>query len=171
MVDASRNARQTLNQLGYPDLAWVAADVAAHAARELDDPISKAAVAWDRCGAMLHQGSLQETEAIAEAALTDLEQTVSSGSVSALALHGALLLRQVIAGARVGHKDEAWQRTREAWDIAERLPQGFQDLEHQTVFGRGNIAVHAAEVGVEVEEPDKGLAFVPGADAGSGLQP
>ncbi|MGW6248042.1 helix-turn-helix domain-containing protein [Streptomyces roseolus] len=164
MVDASRNARQTLNQLGYPDLAWVAADVAAHAARELDDPISKAAVAWDRCGAMLHQGSLQETEAIAGAALADLEPTVHSGSVTALALQGALLLRQVIAGARMGHKAEAWQRTREAWEIAERLPEDFHDLEHQTVFGRGNVAVHAAEVGVEVEEPDKGLSFVPGAD-------
>ncbi|MFF9340245.1 pentapeptide repeat-containing protein [Streptomyces sp. NPDC014773] len=63
-ADASRNARQTLNQLGHPDLAGVAADVAAHAAREPDDPTSRAAVARDRWGAMLHQGSSQETEAI-----------------------------------------------------------------------------------------------------------
>ncbi|MFF6794337.1 helix-turn-helix domain-containing protein [Streptomyces filamentosus] len=164
MVDAARNARQTLNSLGYPDLAWVAADVAAHAARELDDPISRAAVAWDRCGAMLHQGSLQETETIAGAALADLEPAVRAGGPTALAFQGALLLRQVIASARMGHKAEAWQRAREAWEIAERLPAGFHDLEHQTVFGRQNIAVHAAEVGVEVEEPDKGLAFVPGLD-------
>ncbi|MFE5713458.1 helix-turn-helix domain-containing protein [Streptomyces sp. NPDC056501] len=161
MVDASRNARQTLNALGYPDLAWVAAEVAAGAAKELDDPISKAAVAWDRCGAMLHHGSLRETEAIAQAALTDLEPLVSSGSSTGLALHGALLLRQVIASARMGNKTEAWQHTREAWSIAERLPEDYHDLAYQTVFGRPNVAVHAAEVGVELEEPDKGLRFVP----------
>ncbi|MFF9502361.1 hypothetical protein [Streptomyces sp. NPDC014656] len=64
MADASRNARQTLNQLGHPDLAGVAADVAAHAAREPDDPTSRAAVARGRWGAMLHQGSSRETEPI-----------------------------------------------------------------------------------------------------------
>ncbi|WP_435058362.1 helix-turn-helix domain-containing protein [Streptomyces sp. bgisy060] len=164
LVDAARNTRQTLNQLGYPDLAWVAAEVAAGAATQLGDPISKAAVAWDRCGAMLHQGSLRETEAIAQAALTDLEPTAQQGGTTALALQGALMLRQVIATARAGNKNDAWEHTRSAWEIAQRLPEDYHDLEYQTVFGRGNVAVHAAEVGVEVEEPDKGLTFVPEAN-------
>ncbi|MFJ4010870.1 helix-turn-helix domain-containing protein [Streptomyces sp. NPDC090026] len=164
LVDAARNTRQTLNQLGYPDLAWVAAEVAAGAATQLGDPISKAAVAWDRCGAMLHQGSLRETEAIAQAALVELEPATKQGGTTAIALQGALMLRQVIATARAGNKTDAWQYTRTAWEIAQRLPQDYHDLQYQTVFGRGNVAVHAAEVGVEVEEPDKGLAFVPEAN-------
>ncbi|MFI5986987.1 helix-turn-helix domain-containing protein [Streptomyces sp. NPDC051555] len=160
MVDAARNARQTLNQLGYPDLAWVAAEVAAGAARELDDPVSKAAVAWDRCGAMLHQGSLLETKAIADAALRDLEPVAEAGAEQALALQGALVLRYVIACARSGQAQEAWVHTSRALEISSRLPDGFADLRHHTVFGRANVQVHAAEVGVEIEEPQAGLTFV-----------
>ncbi|GGO59008.1 helix-turn-helix domain-containing protein [Streptomyces lasiicapitis] len=161
LVDGARNARQTLNVLGYPDLAWVAAEVAAGAATELDDPICKAAVAWDRCGAMLHQGSMRETEAIVTAALTDLQPAVAEGGATALSLHGALILRNAVAAARGGQKEEAWAHLRDALEVAERLPEGFNDLEHQTVFGRANVAVHATEAGVEVDEPDKGLGFVP----------
>jgi transcriptional regulator with XRE-family HTH domain len=164
VVDVARNARQTLNQLGYPDLAWNAAEVAAGAATQLDDPIAKAAVAWDRCGAMLHQGSMQETEAIAVAALRDLEPLTSGGEDSALALQGALTLRHVIACARSGRSEEAWGHSRRALEIASRLPAGFADLHFHTVFGRVNVQVHAAEVGVELEEPGKGLSFVEDVD-------
>ncbi|OEJ22237.1 hypothetical protein AR457_40240 [Streptomyces agglomeratus] len=160
MVDAARNARQTLNQLGYPDLAWTAAEVAASAATELDDPIAKAAVAWDRCGAMLHHGSARETEAIALAALRNLEPWVSNGDESALALQGALTLRHAVACARSGRGGEAWEHSKRALEIADRLPAGFADLRLQTVFGRATVQVHAAEIGVEVEDPGKGLSFV-----------
>ncbi|MFF3088553.1 helix-turn-helix domain-containing protein [Streptomyces nojiriensis] len=160
LVDAARNARQTLNQLGYPDLAWVAAEVAAGAATQLGDPIAKAAVAWDRCGAMLHQGDTRETEAIAKAALDDLDPLAEAGGQGALALQGALVLRTAVACARSGRADDAWAHGKRALEIAGRLPENFADLEFQTVFGRANVQVHAAEVGVEVDEPAKGLAFV-----------
>ncbi|MFF7098348.1 helix-turn-helix domain-containing protein [Streptomyces rubradiris] len=160
VVDVARNARQTLNQLGYPDLAWNAAEVAAGAATQLDDPIAKAAVAWDRCGAMLHQGSMPETEAIALAALRDLEPLTSGGDEAALALQGALTLRHVIACARAGRSEDAWEHTQRALEIAGRLPAGFADLRFHTVFGRPNVQVHAAEVGVEIDQAGKGLSFV-----------
>ncbi|MEV5774202.1 helix-turn-helix transcriptional regulator [Streptomyces antimycoticus] len=166
MVDAARTARMCLNQLGYPDLAWVAAEVAAGAATQLDDPIVKARVAWDRCGALLHQATLPEVIAVADAALRDLEPlaTTSRPQQSVLSLRGALMLRCAVASARSYQAEDAWSRIRGALEDADRLGPDWHDLEQQTVFGRATVAVHAAEVGVEVEEPDAGLTMVPEAD-------
>jgi transcriptional regulator with XRE-family HTH domain len=166
MADAARTARMALNQLGYPDLAWVAAEVAAGAATQLDDPIVKAAVAWDRCGALLHQATLPEVTTVAEAALRDLEPlaTAPRPPEAALSLRGALMLRCAVASARSYQAEDAWSRIGAALEDADRLGPGFHDLERQTVFGRGTVAVHAVEVGVEVEQPDEGLTKVPEVD-------
>lgn len=164
MADAARTARMCLNQLGYPDLAWVAAEVAAGAATQLDDPLVKAAVAWDRCGALLHQATLREVLAVAEAALRDLEPLAAAAERQALSLRGALMLRCAIAHARCGQGADAWARIEAALDDADRLGPDWYDVAAQTVFGRGVVAVHAAEAGVEVDEPDKGMRAVPEAD-------
>lgn len=166
LVDAARTARMCLNQLGYPDLAWVAAEVAAGAATALDDPIVKAAVAWDRCGALLHQASLPEATAVADAALRDLEPlaTARNPDEKALSLRGALHLRVAVAAARGSRADDAWARIGAALGDADRLGPNWHDLEQQTVFGRGTVGVHAAEVGVEVQQPDTGLKKVAVAD-------
>jgi hypothetical protein len=155
-----------LNQLGYPDLAWVAAEVAAGAAAQLDDPIVKAAVAWDRCGALLHQATLPEVLAVAEAALKDLEPlaTARQPQDEALSLRGALMLRCAIAHARGNQGTDAWARITAALEDADRLGPDWYDLDAHTVFGRGTVAVHATEAGVEVEQPDKGLTLVPEVD-------
>lgn len=166
IADAARTARMCLNQLGYPDLAWVAAEVAAGAATQLDDPIVKAAVAWDRCGALLHQATLPEMLAVADAALADLEPLAATSGPpeEALSLRGALMLRCAIAHARATQSDDAWARINAALEDADRLGADFYDLDNHTVFGRGTVAVHAAEVGVEIEQPDKGLTHIPEVD-------
>ncbi|GAA1930629.1 helix-turn-helix domain-containing protein [Streptantibioticus ferralitis] len=161
LVDAARTARVTLNQLGYPDLAWVAAEVAAGAATRLDDPISKARVAWDRCGALLHQASLREVLAVADAALSDLAPAVATGAREAISLRGALILRCAVASARAGRPDDAWAHIDAARVDANRLGEDWHDLAQQTVFGVANVAVHAAEVGVEIDQPDRGLEYAP----------
>jgi transcriptional regulator with XRE-family HTH domain len=169
MADVARTSRMCLNQLGYPDLAWVAAEVAAGAATALDDPLVKAAVAWDRCGALLHQASLPETLAVADAALRDLEPlaTARRPEDAALSLRGALMLRGAIAAARGSRSKDAWARIDGALEDADRLGPDWHDLEWQTVFGRGTVAVHAAEVGVEVQQPDTGLKRVPDVNVGA----
>ncbi|MGW7199394.1 helix-turn-helix domain-containing protein [Streptomyces chryseus] len=167
LADAARTARMCLNQLGYPDLAWSAAEVAAGAATQLGDPLVKAAVAWDRCGALLHQASLRETVAVAEAALRDLEPLATGRGAedAAVSLRGALHLRCSIAFARgAGTTDDVWARIDAAMDDADRLGPAWYDLERHTVFGRGTVAVHAAEAGVEVDQPDAGLNRVPEVD-------
>ncbi|MEW2066622.1 helix-turn-helix domain-containing protein [Streptomyces sp. NPDC007346] len=169
LADAARTARMCLNQLGYPDLAWSAAEVAAGAATQLGDPVVMAAVAWDRCGALLHQASLRETLAVAEAALRDLEPLASARrpEAAALSLRGALHLRCSIAHARgAGTADDAWARIDAALQDSDRLGESWYDLERHTVFGRGTVAVHAAEAGVEVDQPDAGLTRVPRVDIG-----
>ncbi|MGW4821978.1 helix-turn-helix domain-containing protein [Streptomyces sp. NPDC004227] len=168
LADASRTARMCLNQLGYPDLAWSAAEVAAGAATQLGDPVVKAAVAWDRCGALLHQASLPETVAVVEAALRDLEPHAAARDADerAVSLRGALHLRAAIAHARGSQPADAWARIDAALEDADRLGGGWYDVEQQTVFGRGTVAVHAAEAGVEVDQPDTGLRRVPGANVG-----
>lgn len=166
MADAARTARMCLNQIGYPDLAWVAAEVAAGAATQLDDPLTKAAVAWDRCGALLHQATLPEVLAVANAALRDLEPLAAATHPEreALSLRGALMLRCAIAHARGSQGDDAWARISAALEDADRLGPDWYDVEAHTVFGRGVVAVHAAEAGVEVQMPDKGLSLVPEVD-------
>lgn len=166
LADSARTARMCLNQLGYPDLAWIAAEVAAGAAAQLDDPVVKAAVAWDRCGALLHQASLRETVAVADAALRDLESYASGRNAqdNAVSLRGALHLRCAIAHARGNQKADAWSRIDAALEDSERLGDGWYDIEQHTVFGRGTVAVHAAEAGVEVDQPDTGLKRIPRAD-------
>lgn len=162
MVDAARTARMCLNQLGYPDLAWIAAEVAAGAATQLNDPVVKAAVAWDRCGALLHQASLRETLAVGAAALRDLEPLAQARGAAqeAVSLRGALHLRCAIAHARGGQSADAWSRIDAALDDSDRLGADYYDVEQHTVFGRGTVAVHAAEAGVEVDQPDAGLSRV-----------
>ncbi|MDQ0765603.1 helix-turn-helix domain-containing protein [Streptomyces canus] len=162
LVDAARTARMVLNQLGYPDFAWSSAEVAANAATQIDDPLVKAQVAWDRCGALLHQASLPETVAVAEAALRDLEPLASARQPAneVLSLRGALHLRCAIAHARGSRADDAWARVDTALEDADRLGAEWYDLDAHTVFGRGTVAVHAAEVGVEINQPDAGLSKV-----------
>ncbi|MFE4977549.1 helix-turn-helix domain-containing protein [Kitasatospora sp. NPDC056651] len=166
LIDTARTARMCLNQLGYPDLAWSAAEVAASAATAVDDPLMRAAVAWDRCGALLHQASNRETVAVAEAAMRDLEPYAERGAPDreAVSLRGALQLRCSIAHARAGRKDDAWSSINAALEDADRLGGDWYDLANHTVFGRGVVAVHAAEAGVEVDQPDRGLGYVPEVD-------
>jgi transcriptional regulator with XRE-family HTH domain/tetratricopeptide (TPR) repeat protein len=166
LADAARTARMCLNQLGYPDLAWLSAEVAAGAATQLGDPVTKAAVAWDRCGALLHQATLREAVAVADAALRDLEPYASARGADerAVSLRGALHLRASIGYARGGRATDAWARIDAALEDADRLGPTWYDLDAQTVFGRGVVAVHAAEAGVEVDQPDTGLKRVPNAD-------
>ncbi|MFE2448003.1 helix-turn-helix domain-containing protein [Streptomyces sp. NPDC021218] len=166
LADVTRTARMCLNQLGYPDLAWVSAEVAAGAATQLGDPVTKAAVAWDRCGALLHQATLREAVAVADAALRDLEPYASARGADerTVSLRGALHLRAAIGYARGGRATDAWARIDAALEDADRLGPAWYDLDAQTVFGRGTVAVHAAEAGVEVDQPDTGLKRVPSAD-------
>lgn len=162
IVETSHVARMVLNQLGYHDLAWIAVENAAFAAEAIGDPLLKACSAWDRCGVLLHTGSLTETITIAEDALNDLEPLMAEPTAEVLSLAGALRLRCAVAFARRSDALSAWEHHRAAKDIAARL--GVDRNDFQTMFGPGNVAIHASEIAVELNKPDLALDHHHGAD-------
>jgi hypothetical protein len=155
LVEASHVARMVLNQLGRHDLAWSAVENAAVAAARLGDEAVKACSAWDRCGVLLHTGSLAEAMIVAEAALTNLEPTLATAPPEVLSLWGALHLRCAIAAARRHDSRTAWDHLAEAQIAADRLGADRNDF--QTVFGPTNVTIHAVEIAVELDQPDTAL--------------
>jgi hypothetical protein len=144
-----------LNQLGHHDLAWSAVENAAQAATRLGDEMIQACSAWDRCGVLLHTGSLVETLSVAEAALNRLEPRLGNPSAHDLSLWGALHLRCAIAASRRQDSVGAWQYLTVAERAAERLGTDRNDF--QTVFGPANVQIHAVEIAVELGDPRTAL--------------
>jgi hypothetical protein len=156
IVETGHVARMALNQLGYHDLAMSAVEYAAMAAAKLGDPLLKACSAWDRCGALLHNGLLSEVFTVAGAAMDDLAAALVSPTPQVLSLYGALNLRCAVAASRQHDAGTAQQYLAEAERVAARL--GVDRNDFQTVFGPGNVAIHAAEIAVELDRPDRALA-------------
>lgn len=154
-VELCHVARMVLNQLGYHDLAWTAVENAALVAARIGDPLILACSAWDRCGVLLHTGSLAETIVVAETAMASLEPDLSHPRPETLSLWGALNLRCAIASARGYDAPNAWSYLREAEMTAQRL--GVDRNDFQTVFGPSNVHIHAAEMAVELGQPNVAL--------------
>ncbi|MFI6169683.1 helix-turn-helix domain-containing protein [Nocardia sp. NPDC051052] len=156
IVETGHIARMALNQLGYHDLAWTAVENAAIGAAIVDDPLLKACSAWDRCGVLLHTGSPSEVFTVAEAAMNDLADLLKAPTPQVLSLYGALNLRCAVAASRRHDAGTAAQHLDEAQRVAARL--GVDRNDFQTVFGPGNVAIHATEIAVELDQPDIALA-------------
>jgi transcriptional regulator with XRE-family HTH domain len=155
LIESSHVARMICNQLGHHDLAWSAVENAATAAARLGDPLFQACSAWDRCGVLLHTGSVPEMISVAQAALGHLETRLSSDPTpQELSLWGALHLRCAIASARRHDAVASWQYLAEAERVA-RLLGDRNDF--QTVFGVSNVEIHAVEIAVELDLPDTAL--------------
>lgn len=155
LVETSHIARMVLNQLGHHDLAWTAVENAATAATRLGDDLVQASSAWDRCGVLLHTGSLTETISVAEAALNRLDHQVDLAGPVTQSMWGALHLRCAIAASRNHDATTAWQHLAEAETAAARLNTERNDF--QTVFGPTNVQIHAVEIAVELGQPDIAL--------------
>ncbi|WP_159080090.1 helix-turn-helix domain-containing protein [Nocardia suismassiliense] len=155
IIETSHVARTVLNQLGYHDLAWTAVENAATAAARLGDPLMSACSAWDRCGVLLHTDTLDEALTVAEAALSELQDLMTSPTPQVLSLWGALHLRCAVASARLHDGSTAWAYLAEAEAAAARL--GMDRNDFQTVFGPTNCGIHATEIAVALDRPDIAL--------------
>ncbi|PXX65474.1 helix-turn-helix protein [Nocardia tenerifensis] len=162
IIGVHQVARMALNKLGYHDLAWTAVENAAAAAARSGDPLMRACAAWDRCGVLLHTGSLAQVITVAETAMDDLHGRLHTPNPQALSLYGALTLRCAVAASRRNDAPAAWQYLDEAELIAARLGPGRNDF--QTVFGPGNVAIHATELAVELDQPESALRWHDGID-------
>jgi transcriptional regulator with XRE-family HTH domain len=166
VVDTGHVAGAALNHLGFHDLAWLAVENAAAAARKLGDPLLQACNAWNRCGVLLHTGSLNAVIAVAESAMAAIEGSVVDATPevdpapgdpnpAALSLYGALNLRCAVASARRQDARSAWQYWQEGRNAATRL--GHDRNDYRTGFGPTNVAIHGTEIAVELDQPEYAL--------------
>ncbi|MGX1804369.1 helix-turn-helix domain-containing protein [Nocardia sp. NPDC055321] len=165
LVKLSQVARMALNKLGYHDLAWTVVDNAAIAAGRSGDAVLPACAAWERCGVLLHTGSAAQVIEVAAAAMDDIACRPGTPEPQTLSLYGALALRCAVAAARRDDSRSAWRYLSEAENTADRIGADRNDF--QTVFGHGNVSIHATEIAVELELPECALRYHARVDARS----
>jgi len=145
---AGHAAMGMTKNLGYLDLAWVAALHVRQAAEGLDDPAWLAAAEFARAHALVAAGLTRAALGYSSAG-ADLASTAAGPD--AAAAHGALQLVAAYAAALAGQTEEASARL----DTAERVAAG----ENGPAFTRGfsfsppNVGLHRMQVAVESGEP------------------
>ncbi|MFC6884243.1 MULTISPECIES: helix-turn-helix domain-containing protein [Actinomadura] len=145
LVDACVAATFTCKDLGYPDLAHLAAVRAEEAARILDDPVRRGQADFLRIHTMPRAGSWDRTLAAAELAADRLEPHAHDEHGQQVL--GMLTLSASLAAA-VNHKA---QRARdwigEAADLARRMPDTLDET--WMSFSSTNVGVWDVAVNVE----------------------
>jgi transcriptional regulator with XRE-family HTH domain len=150
LSQAYRTAAYTLFRSGERgELAWIAADRAASAARRADNLLLETYSARCLGHVFLHAGRVNEAFLVimrALDALTDAE----SGSASQ-ALHGALLLAGALAAARGNDRAMSQRLLRDAGVVAERVERD------DGLFGPTNVAIHAVTVATELGDATEAI--------------
>lgn len=148
--------RSYCRRVGRLDLALMVADRAKHAAEEADDPVRRAAAAWNLGHVLLSHNSPDTVEEAKEVALLAAEQlrTVPSTPTSQ-AVEGALELVAVVSDARRRSWREARRRLeRQALPLARKAGEGNVQW---TVFGPTNVELHAMSIEMLAGEATEGL--------------
>ncbi|RFS86022.1 XRE family transcriptional regulator [Actinomadura spongiicola] len=157
LVDMCTAATFLLRHLGQTDLAWIAADRAARAARRLDDPVMIGAAAFAQAGARpsaTMTRPLRETERIAGG----LEDKVGDDR-TANEVYGMLLLFSALARQIENDPEGASERLNEARMVADRLGEQPDDSSGSgwQSFGPANVGVWHTLIMVEAGEPERAL--------------
>jgi hypothetical protein len=145
MVEACVCASAVAKNLGYMDLAHLAARRAAEAAAILDSPVDRAKADFMRVLTMPRAGSWERALAAAERAANSLEPHVR-GPVD-LQVLGMLSLTASLAAAVVNKGDIAGHWLDAATDLARRVPD--EPRSNWQSFSATNVGVWRVTVGVE----------------------
>jgi transcriptional regulator with XRE-family HTH domain len=138
-----RTAAYTLFRSGAAgELAWIAADRSAGAARRADNLLLEVHCARCLGHVFLHTGRVNEAFLVIMRALDALAEA-ESGSASQ-AIHGALLLAGAIAAARGNDRAMSQRLLRDAAVVAERVERD------DCLFGPTNVAIHTVSVAAEL---------------------
>ncbi|WP_329363643.1 helix-turn-helix domain-containing protein [Streptomyces sp. NBC_00669] len=156
-AEAYALAQQFAAHTTEPELYWLTVDRARMAAEEADDPVLLAAAAWIVGNGLRENGHTEEAlRLVAEAAAT-LRPRLEDGPDILRGTFGALCLHAAVTSAREGRDGDAWRWWDEANAVAQRMP----DYAHPwTMFGTGNVAVHAVTIGVDLHTPGAALRRV-----------
>jgi hypothetical protein len=149
VVLASQAATLWLKNLGYTDLAWIAADRGWQAAMRLEDPLWVAAADFARTQALVGLGAYDRTAGIAERA-ADATPTTTQAGLEVYATHR---LTQAFAASTMGGGDVDGALA-EARGIAARTGQGTA---FWIMFGPANTALWEMAIALEQGDPTRAL--------------
>lgn len=154
LVEACAYAAFRAKDLGYPDLAHIAAARAAAAAGILDDPATtgKAAYAWLQT--MPRAGSWNRTLALAERAAGALQPHIGDDSTRIQVL-GQLTLTAALAAAVVQNGAASAHWLSEAGELAGRIPDDPASSWHS--FSKTNVGVWNVALAIERGESGQGV--------------
>ncbi|WP_369383988.1 multiprotein-bridging factor 1 family protein [Streptomyces sp. cg36] len=133
-----------------PELYWVIVDRARMAAEQADDPVALAGAAWIVGNGLRVTGHTEEALRMVGEAADTLRPQLESGSDRLRATFGSLCLHAAVTAAQERREGDAWR-----WhDEADRTAKQLGSYVHPwTMFGPGNVAVHAVSISAELHTP------------------
>ncbi|MCQ8768923.1 transcriptional regulator [Streptomyces telluris] len=156
--------RSYLRRTGRTDLALLAADRAARAAEDADDPLRIPAAQWNLGHALLGSGDAEQAQEVAVRAIDRLAaHTVVDREL--LAMSGALHLVAAVAAVAAARRRHWWAaRARisdQARPAALRVGEGNVMW---TAFGPTNVELHSIRVEMEAGEAGEALRMADAVD-------
>lgn len=145
-----------LKEIGYIDLAWIAADRAARIAAEVADPMWLAMATFNLSARYISQGDLVQAGRTARG----IASTTSRDSAEQLQMYGMLCLTQALSASATDEGD-ADAALAEARAVAERTGEGNA---FGLAFGPTNIKLWELAIALEQGDPDRASVIAEGID-------
>ena len=133
------------------ELYWVIVDRARSAAEQADDPVSLASAAWVVGNGLRAAGYTDEARHVVADAADMLRSRLEAGPDRLRGVFGSLCLHAAVTAAQDGRDGDAWRWHDEAARAVRELPVGY--AHEWTMFGAGNVRVHAVTIGVDLRTP------------------
>lgn len=137
------------------ELYWVIVDRARMAAEQADDPVALASAAWIVANGLRVGGYTEEALEMVANAADMLRPQLEGGSDGLRGMFGSLCLHAAVTSAQDGRDGDAWRWHGEADRTAQKLGPAY--AHPWTMFGSGNVTVHAVTIGADLHTP--GLAL------------
>lgn len=158
-------AQQYAAHVVEPELYWVIVDRARMAAEQADDPIALASAAWIVANGLRVAGHTEEALRMVADAADTLRPQLEGGSDRLRGMFGSLCLHAAVTAAQDGRDGDAWRWHGEADRTAKKL--GTSYAHPWTMFGTGNVTVHAVTIGADLRTPGIALQQLADTDPSS----
>ena len=154
MAEVYALAQQYAAHITEPELYAVIVDRARTAAEQADDPVALASAAWIVANGLRASGYADEALRMVSTAAGILRPQLEDGSERLRGMHGSLCLSAAVTAAQDGRSGDAWRWHEEA----DRTARALGAYAHPwTMFGTGNVAVHAVSIGATLRTPGVAL--------------
>ncbi|MFW6721224.1 helix-turn-helix domain-containing protein [Streptomyces sp. MAR4 CNY-716] len=161
-------AHTAAHALGHPELIAMACERAAWSAQRSGDPLMPAVADWMRVWDMWTTAAWDDSLALADKALRDVQDAYDRGDQLAARLWGALQLRAAVSAARASNEAETEHRiglAREASASVDAYVGPPIDDRTTLTFSTGNVEIHAISVQLEMGNQGEALRLNGEADS------